>query len=162
MTTPTPPAPATPDKKLVKDVASEIERRRRRRRLVTLVAILALAIAAALYLQCGRGWGLGGGKGSGAGPGSGPGSGSALAAPTRCTLRVTMDGILVDGASKTRDEAVNACKGMKDGAVVTVTGDARQGDWDELRAALEAVGVKIYMRGQESDGVPQDAGSTTP
>jgi hypothetical protein len=146
----------TPDKKLVKDVAGEIERRRRRRRLMTLVAILGLVILAVLYLQCGRGWGLGGGKGKGAGPGSGPGSGSALAAPTRCTLRVTKDGVLVDGTKKTRDEAVDICKRMKDGAVVTVTGDARQGDWDELRAALEAVGVKVYMRGQESDGPPQN------
>jgi hypothetical protein len=150
----------TPDKKLVKDVAAEIERRRRRRRLITLAVILGLAIAAALYLQCGRGWGLGGGKGTGTGKGSGSALAPALAAPTRCTLRVTKDGILVDGAVKTRDEAVELCKRMKDGAVVTVTGDARQGDWDELRAGLEAVGVKIYMRGQESDGVPQNQPAT--
>jgi hypothetical protein len=149
----TPSTPGTHDRKLVKDVAVEIERRRRRRRLVTLVVILGLVIVAALYLTCGKGWGLGG-KGKGAGPGSGPGSGSSVAAPTRCTLRVTKDGVLVDGVAKTRDQAVDLCKHMKDGAVVTVTGDARQGDWDELRAALEAVGVKIYMRGQESDGVP--------
>jgi hypothetical protein len=159
MTTQRPGTPGT-DKKLVKDVASEIERRRRRSRLITLAVILGLVIAAALYLQCGRGWGLGGGKGSGAGPGSGPGSGSALAAPTRCTVRVTKDGVVVDGVVKTRDQAVEICKRMKDGAVVTVTGDARQGDWDELRAALEAVGVKIYMRGQESDGAPADKPAT--
>ena len=43
--------------------------------------------------------------------------------------------------------------------MVTVTGDARQGDWDELRAALQAVGVKIYIRGQLWDGsaaIPQN------
>jgi hypothetical protein len=138
------------DKKLVKDVAVEIEKRRRRRRLVTLVVILGLAIAAALYLQCGRGWGLGGGKGKGAGTGSG----SALApvvGPTRCTLRINAEGITLNGAKKTRDEAVAACQ-KTDGAMVTVTGDAREGDWDELRAGLQAVGVKIYIRGELWDG----------
>ncbi len=140
-------------KQLAKDVASELESRRRRRRLLLFVIWAALIVAAALYLRCGRGWGIGGGKGAKTGSGSGIGSGSALAPvmqPARCTIRVTADGITVDGAKKTRDEAVDACK-KTDGAMVTVTGDARQGDWDELRAALEAVGVKIYMRGQVSD-----------
>jgi hypothetical protein len=140
-------------KKLAKDVASEIESRRRRRKLLLLAIWIALIVAAALYLRCGRGWGLGGGKGAGNGSGSGIGSGSALVPalqPARCTIRVAADGITVDGVKKTRDEAVAACK-KTEGAMVTVTGDARQGDWDELRAALEAVGVKIFMRGQVSD-----------
>ena len=152
-TTPEPPVtPGTHDKKLVKDVASELDRRRRRRRLIFLLVWLVLIVLAALYLRCGRGWGLGGGKGKGTGTGTGSGS---MVVPavgsTRCTVRVTKDGILVDGTKKTRDEAVEACKKTKDGALVTVTGDAREGDWEELRAALEAVGVKIYMRGQEYD-----------
>lgn len=142
--------PTAPDKKLVKDVAGEIERRRRRRRLIVLLVVLALVVLAALYLRCGPGWGLGGGKGTGKGSGAGSMVAPAVG-PTRCTVRVTKDGVLVDGAKKTRDEAVEVCKKMKDGALVTVTGDAREGDWAELRAALEAVGVKIYMRGQEYD-----------
>ena len=45
-----------------------------------------------------------------------------------------------------REQAVAACKAT-DGALITVTGDARQGDWEELRAALEQSGVKIFTRG---------------
>jgi hypothetical protein len=149
MSEPKPPI-AVPDKKMVKDVASEIERRRRRRRLIMLLVWLALIIAAALYLRCGRGWGLGGGKGTGTGSGSGAIARPAVG-PTRCTVRVTAEGITVDGTKKSRDEAVEACK-KTDGAMVTVTGDAREGDWDELRAGLQAVGVKIYIRGELWDG----------
>lgn len=156
MTKPTTPAPpVTPgahDKKLVNDVATQIERRRRRRRLIFLLVWLVLIVLAALHLRCGRGWGLGGGKGTGAGTGSGSGSMVAPAvSPARCAVRVSAEGITVDGAKKSRDEAVDACK-KTDGAMVTVTGDAREGDWDELRAALQAVGVKIYIRGELWDG----------
>jgi hypothetical protein len=114
-----------------------------------------LLAAAILFVRCGTGWGVGGGNGNGVGKGpgagSGKGKGSAAAQPQRCTVRVTAEGILVDGAKKTRDQAVAICK-KTDGAMVTVTGDARQGDWDELRAALQAVGVKIYIRGELWDG----------
>lgn len=150
-TTPEPPiTPGTHDKKLVKDVASELDRRRRRRRLIFLLVWLTLMVLAALYLRCGRGWGLGGGKGTGTGKGSGSMVAPAVA-PARCTVRVSAEGITVDGAKKSRDEAVDACK-KTEGAMVTVTGDAREGDWDELRAALQAVGVKIYIRGELWDG----------
>ena len=44
-----------------------------------------------------------------------------------------------------RDVAVTKCK-KTSGADVVVTGDARQGDWDELRAALEAAGVAVYVK----------------
>lgn len=132
-----------------KDVAKELARRNRRRRLITLAIVGALVALAVAYLQCGSGFGLGGGKGKGEG---GEGSGTVKSTePARCTIRVTADGIFVDGTKTTRDEAVSHCK-KTDGAMVTVTGDARQGDWDELRAALEAVGVKIYLRGQLWDG----------
>jgi hypothetical protein len=137
---------------LAKDVAKELERRKRNRRLASLAVLAGLIALAVTYLRCGKGWGLGG---SGTGSGTGTGSGSAIAAtadagPLRCTVRVSAEGITVDGVEKTRDEAVAACA-KKEGAVVTVTGDARQGDWDELRAALEAVGVKIFVRGQMGD-----------
>lgn len=130
-----------------KDVAKQLERRARRRKVFSLAVVAAAVALAIAYLQCGSGFGLGGG---GKGKGSGVGRGSAQE-PARCTIRVAADGIFVDGAKKTRDEAVSLCK-KTDGAMVTVTGDARQGDWDELRAALEAVGVKIYLRGQLWDG----------
>jgi hypothetical protein len=145
-----------PPKQLAKDVATELDRRRRRRKLLLLAIWIALIVAAALYLRCGRGWGLGGGKGTGKGSGQGPGSGSAVVpvmtpAPQRCTVRVSAEGITVDGTKRTRDEAVEACK-KTEGAMVTVTGDAREGDWDELRAGLQTVGVKIYIRGELWDG----------
>jgi hypothetical protein len=132
--------------KLAKDVASELESlesRRRRRRLVFLAGWAAAIVAALVYLRCGRGWGTGG-KGPGSG---GAASGSAQpAGPKRCVVRVSARGISVDGASMTRDQAVAACK-QTEGAWITVTGDARQGDWDELKAALDAAGVKMYTRG---------------
>ena len=65
----------------------------------------------------------------------------------RCTLRVSADTILVDGTRHTRDEAVDLCKRTA-GAMVTVTDDAPPQTWKELRAALQAVGVTIYMRGK--------------
>lgn len=132
-----------------KQVAKELEKRNRRRKLITLAIVAALVALAITYLQCGSGFGLGGGKGPGKG---GEGSGiSNTNEPKRCTIRVTSEGIFVDGTKKTRDQAVSHCK-KTEAAMVTVTGDARQGDWDELRAALEAVGVKIYLRGQLWDG----------
>jgi hypothetical protein len=150
-----------PDRKqLAKDVASELAARQRRKKLLVLALVAALIIAAIMYLQFGKGWGLGGGKGKdkGTGPGSAQGIAAMIdAGPARCSVRVSAEGITVDGAKATRDEVVAHCK-KTDGAMVVVTGDARQGDWDELRAALQAVGVKIYIRGQLWDG--QDAEST--
>jgi hypothetical protein len=131
-----------------KDVAKELEKRSRRRKLTWFVVIAALIALAVSYLQCGSGFGLGGGKGKGDGEGSGT---VKAPEPARCTVRVSSEGIFVNGAKTTRDDAVKQCQ-KTDGAMVTVTGDARQGDWDELRAALEAVGVKIYLRGQLWDG----------
>jgi hypothetical protein len=61
-------------------------------------------------------------------------------------VRVSSEGIVVDGKKMKREEAVAACKATE-GALVTVTGDARQGDWDELKTALEAANVKIFTRG---------------
>jgi hypothetical protein len=141
MTPPTPP----PDRKFAKDVAKQLDRRRLRRKLFAWGLVIAAIVLGVTYLTCGRGWGLGG-KGKGEGPG--PGSGSQLAAdagPTRCTIRIAATGITVDGKPATRDEAVAACKPTT-GAEVTVTGDARQGDWDDLRVALEAAGITIFTK----------------
>lgn len=131
--------------KLAKDVATELDRRRRRRRLAFLTLWAAVIAALLLYLRCGQGWGIGG-KGAGDGAGKGPGSGSAeVARPKNCIVRVSAEGITVDGARMTRDQAVAACK-QTEGALVTVTGDARQGDWDELKAALDAAHVAVFTR----------------
>jgi hypothetical protein len=133
------------DSQFAKDVAKQLDRRRMRRRLFMIgmfVAAIALAIT---YLTCGRGWGVGGaGKGEGSGPGSGSGR-AVEKAPPRCAIRVTGAGILLDGKPATRQEAVAMCKTMA-GADVVVTGDARQGDWDELRAALEAANIPVFTK----------------
>ena len=131
-----------------KSVAKELDRRQRRRKLAILVLTIAGIIGAVMFLTCGRGWGIGG-KGAGKGQGSGAGLRSVIAVvdagPKRCAIRITARGTTLDGAIATRDEAVAGCM-LTTGADVTVTGDARQGDWDELRAALEAAGVPIEKK----------------
>ena len=141
-----------------KRLAKELDRRRMRRRMLTLVTLLGGAILAALYLRCGRGWGTGG-----KGPGEG-GTTTTMTTPSdasgRCSIRLTAAGITVDGKSMTRDEAIAACK-TKTGADVLVTGDSRQGDWDELRGSLEAAGIPFFAR--EPRGVtPSDATTAPP
>ena len=127
-----------------KDVAKQLDRRQRRRRLVTLGGVGTLAVLAALYLRCGSGW-FGSGSGGGSG-GFGVASGSQLALQVkRCAIKVTAQGILLDGKPATREAAVDACK-KTSGADVIVTGDAREGDWDNLKAALEAAHVDVFLR----------------
>ncbi|MBS1124283.1 MAG: hypothetical protein H6Q90_6511 [Deltaproteobacteria bacterium] len=137
-----------PDRKFAKVVAKELDRRRMRRKIVLLVLLAAAIVLAVLYGTCGGGWGLGGGKGSGAG--SGPGSATALAVlpdagARRCTILIAATGITVDGAPSTREQAVARCKATT-GADVIVAGDTRQGDWDALRAALDAAGIEVFKR----------------
>ena len=134
----------SPSRQLARDVASELEARRRRRRLLFLLVWTILIAAAILYMRCGGGWGLGG-KGEGKGPGTGAAGSAETQGPKRCTVRVSSEGIIVDGKKLAKDEAVAACK-QTEGALITVTGDARQGDWDELRTSLEAAGVPIFKR----------------
>jgi len=131
---------------LAKDVAKQLDRRRMRRKLALWGAVVALIALAVSYVTCGQGFGLGG-KGKGAGKGAGSGSATIVpdAGPTRCAVRIAAEGITVDGKAATRDAAVTACKATS-GADVIVTGDARQGDWDDLKAALEAAGVTIYVK----------------
>lgn len=127
------------DPQLARDVAKQLDRRRLRRRLLVWTALLAAAVVAAMYLTCGHGFGLGG-VGPGSGEGSGPGSVKALSAAKRCAIRVTASGITVDGKPMLRDAAVTACAASS-GADVTVTGDAPEREWKDLRAALEAARV---------------------
>src|SRR4051812_50208925 len=99
---------------------------------------LAVAIVLAVtYLTCGRGFG---GGGAGKGEGSGPGK---PATAHRCALRGPATGIIADGKPLARGAGVAACP---DGADVVVTGDARQGDWDDLKNALDAAKVPYFMK----------------
>lgn len=126
------------------DVAKALHKRMRRRKLAFFGIGAALIAALVYFVTCGHGFGLGGqGKGSGVGPGV---VAASDAGPTRCTVRVDKTGYSVDGkASATRDDVVSACK--KPGAAeVTVTGDAVEGSWTELKAALDAAHVAIYQR----------------
>lgn len=135
---------AKPDKQLAKDVAIQLDRRRLRRRLAFYVALAAAIAAAIVYGTCGHGWGFG--SGSGAGAGLHPiATIAADAGPRRCAIRITATGITVDGKPATRAATVAACKATA-GADVVVTGEARQGDWDELRAALTAANVQVNTR----------------
>lgn len=131
----------SPDKKLAKDIATNLDRRRTGRRVLFLAVLAAAIVLAVMYLTCGRGLGIGG-----KGPGKGEGSATAVdAGSKRCMIRVTAAGIRVNGKPTTRNAAVKTCKAAS-GADVVVTGDARQGDWDDLRAALEAANIAIYKR----------------
>ena len=149
MTRANPPTSGTGDRKFARDVAKQLDRRRMRRRMTIWSALLALIVAAAGYLRCGSGFGVGTGTGAGTAAGTAPVR--PVAGPRRCALRVAPAGITVDGKPMSRDEAVAACKEAT-GADVVVTGDAREGDWQELRTALEAAGVKDISLRQPSPG----------
>lgn len=135
----------TPDKQLAKDVAKNLDRRRMRRRAVTFVGLAAAIALAVTYLTCGRGWGIGG-----TGKGESEALGSAIvrdARPRRCMIRISAAGITVDGKPAKQKAAIAACKDTA-GADVVVTGDARQGDWDDLRTALEHANIAVYKLGR--------------
>jgi hypothetical protein len=141
MTQPTPPS-RPHDRQFARDVAKQIDRRRTRRRLTLWSGLLALIIAAAAYLRLGGGLGalgLGGGNGDDGEARRPP------AGPQRCAIRISASGITVGSKPMARDAAVAACKGTA-GADVIVTGDAREGDWQDLRAALEAAGIAVHQR----------------
>ena len=122
-----------------KDVAKELDRLHRRRRLLILGGWAVLVILAALYLRCGRGWGTGG-KGPGTG---GAGTGSAAPVAHHCQVRVTAKGLELEGKPTTQDAIVSGCP---QGVDAVVTGDARQGDWDTLKAALDAAKIPTFTR----------------
>lgn len=125
-----------------KEVAKQLDRRQRRRKLVLLLALAAAIAAAIVYGTCGHGWGLGAG-----GEGKGEGTKTTVdAGPRRCAITVAAEGITVDGAKLTRPDAVTACTKAGGGADVIVTGDAREGDWKELEAALRAAKIEVFVR----------------
>jgi hypothetical protein len=123
------------------DVARALHRRMRRRRLAFGAAGAALVAIAIYFVTCGHGFGLGG-----TGNGSGVAAAASDAGPSRCLVRVSAAGYAVDGKpAASRAVVVAACRRTA-GADVTVTGDAREGDWSELRAALDAAHVAVFVR----------------
>jgi hypothetical protein len=145
-------------------MAKHLDRRQMRRKLLLWALLIGAIVLAASYLTCGQGFGLGGkGKGAGKGAGSGPGSvqpllSTADAGPFRCEIRVAASGITAGGKPVTVDEAIAACKGAT-AAEVLVTGGARQGDWEDLKAALDRAGIQILR--VEPKGGSAAAGSGT-
>ena len=148
MTQPRPPH----DRQFVRDIAKQIDRRRARRRTVRWFLLLVLVALAALYVRFGQGLGLPGVPGLSGLSQSSESSDEPQSlyersnAPRRCAIRVTPSGITLDGKPATREAAVAACKATS-GADVVVTGDTREGDWQALRAALEAAGVRYFLPG---------------
>jgi hypothetical protein len=114
-------------------------RKQKKRGLLVWGAIAGLIALAIMYWRCGGGFGIGGGGGLGGGKGEV--ARTIDAGVPRCQLRLAADGITVDGEAMSQADAVSACK-KAGGAEVVVTGDARQGDWDALRAALDEAGVR--------------------
>jgi hypothetical protein len=167
-TTPPPPTQPPVDRRFAKDVAKHLDRRRMRRRLLLWALLVGAIVFAALYGTCGRGFGLfGAGAGAGAGKGKGSGAGASTAqplltpvdaGPRRCSLRVAASGITADGAPATVAQAVAACKGAT-AAEVLVTGGARQGDWEDLKAALDTAGIPILRAEPRPDSGSAGAGS---
>ena len=130
--------------------------------------VAGLIVMGLAYLRCGgAGFGFGGGGGGlgkqsneptrvaqplvGEPSPSDPGAPKTPAGePVRCQLRLDGGGLWQLGATGQEQvalaAAVKECK-RAGGADVVVTGDARQGAWDELRAALDAEGVPSFVRG---------------
>jgi hypothetical protein len=154
MTPPDRPSPPTANPQFARDVAKHLDRRRIRRRVVGWTALLAAVAAGAMYLRCGDGFGLGG-----KGPGKGPDSPRTLSESRRCAVRVAAGGITVDGKPMLLDRAVEVCKATA-GADIVITGDAREGNGEDLKRALEAAGVPTFMRDRARAGSAH-AGSGT-
>ena len=138
-----------------KAIAKQLDRRQMRRKLILYAALIGAIIFAIVYLRYGKGWGLGGGEGDG--PGSGKGLLATVdAGPKRCAIFIASEGITVDGVKMTRDDAITACK-VTTGADVIVAGDTRRGDWDDLKAALDAAKIEVFKRESQGAGAPADA-----
>jgi hypothetical protein len=141
-------------KQLPRDIARHLDRRRLRRKLLLWLTVLALAAAAVMYVRCGSGFGLGG-TGQGIADLGQDDAPRVETGQRRCTIRIaaapggsaaeaapaTAAVITVDGKPMTRDQAVAACREASAVDIVS-TGDARQRDLAELRAALESAGIK--------------------
>ena len=117
----------------------------------------------------GLGWGLGGrGKGDeGGGGGGGTGDGAGPSPPStsyasrrQCKVRIAAAGISVDGKPATVEEAVTVCKSTA-GAEVLVTGGAREGDRQDLKAAFQRAGIQIGWIEPKPRGAATDTDATS-
>jgi hypothetical protein len=99
------------------------------------------------------GGGLAWARGAGAGRADGGHGGGGGGRP--CRLRLSAQGLTIDGEPATIDEAAARC----DDAELVVTGDALQGNLDRLRAALAARGRRFRERlpGAVAPAAPADA-----
>ena len=69
-----------------------------------------------------------------------------LCCPSTCDLsKPRRSKSTIDGAKVTRDQAIERCK-ASGRAIVTVTGNTVQADWDELKTALEAAKITVFRR----------------
>jgi hypothetical protein len=134
-----------------------------------LLLVVAAGVIVGSYLKCG-GLGLGPGWGFGSGTGSAPVASatttSARDAGTHGTCHVRLDsqGFALEGGTSTLEAIVGACK-EAGSAELVVTGDARSGSYDELRAALDQASIPYHVRGRPdattlppSSSAPPDAG----
>lgn len=133
----------TPPEVTARQVAKHLDRRQVRRKIIVWFVALAAIVVAIMYGTCGGGWGFG--KGSGDGDGKREAVTKPPDEPRRCAIFVAKEGITVDGTPATRDQVVATCK-RANGADVIVAGDARRGDWDDLKAALDAARIEVFKR----------------
>ncbi len=64
----------------------------------------------------------------------------------RCTLRVSVNGLSVDGDPESQSEAIAICKSRAAAMVVLEDGIAKD-EWKKVETALRREGIDILMRG---------------
>lgn len=123
--------------------------RRSRSRWALRGALAGLVAAAIAVLRCAPGIGLGGG-GEGSEEQVAKETPEPVPAALRCQLRLDRGGLWLLTATgqtaATIEQALAACR-TAGGADVVLTGEAKQGSWEELRSALEAAKVPAFVRG---------------
>ncbi len=132
--------------------------KRNRGRMSPMLLLLAALVLLGLWLargRCGRGWGLGGGGDTTGLPSGRPerpsggdvartdGDSPRTQAPP-CEARLSSDGLQRNGRSVTLADLVSQCRAA--GSVnLTVTGDARFGEMETLRASLADAGLRVFV-----------------
>lgn len=112
------------DAKEVAVKLDQLQRRRTwRRNAVIASSIVGAAILAILFLRFGF---------------------SGFVHATRCKIRISPSGITVDGVSASASGAATICAAAG-GADVIVTGDTRQGDFEDLIRMLLAAKVSVFV-----------------
>lgn len=122
---------------IARETARELQYRDARRRWKRNGAIAGVTVGAVLlamlFLKLGQSVGTGR-------------AGTAPTPPQHPRIRIDASGITIDGTPAGIGDAVSRAL-RAGGADVVVTGDARQGDVDQLLAALRASGVPFEVRG---------------